>query len=244
MVARKYTLSEQAGPVRAIDAVCRAIRAGKFHPDRPVGSEWDTSSNTLVPSWTATRTPVLPLQNPTEDWNSDDEAPPDRNPMLDSDDEAEDLLEAPPKRMAKQCPSNKGRGYIYSKQGTLKTLKFHIAVSYDDVPAEIVGCKDRDRRGSVNIGKATYHVLCDTQVTSALHSSTTRKAAQLGQQLCSVCGSRRRRWRHILSPPLPGPLPFAKRPCQDPKHQQGPQRKARGPRTPTIPTTTKAGPSN
>jgi hypothetical protein len=38
-VSRKYTLSEQAGPVRAIDAVCRAIRAGKFHPDRPVGSE-------------------------------------------------------------------------------------------------------------------------------------------------------------------------------------------------------------
>ena len=62
-VSRKYTLHEQAGPVRTIDALCKAIRQGDFHPDRPVGAEWDETCVIHQPDWQITR---LPNFNPQE----------------------------------------------------------------------------------------------------------------------------------------------------------------------------------
>ena len=200
-VSRRYTLNEQAGPIRTIEAVCGAIRRNEFHPDRPVGAEWDATCEVLTPQWDE-RLPAKPTSAiadaPDQTWSSDDEAPPDRNPFVDTDAQAEDLLDIPSRAAAGKKPSAQ-TGYIVGtpKLKSKKGKRYHVAVLYDWVPETIIGCKAAERRGHVKVGSNTHHVLCDTHITNAVHTNTARQAIQNGFTLCNVCRSRRRRWRQL-----------------------------------------------
>ena len=168
-----------------------------FHPDRPVGSEWDTTS-LIAPSPPVQRTPGKPQDQATQDqaaWSSDDEAPPDRNPMMDHDERAADLSDAPNKTRRKQQHAHAGNIYGSVISDKAKSKRFHVAVVYDEVPEHIVGSKDKTRRTAVQVSQQELHVLCDTRVVTAHHTRTTRIPVQLGFTLCNICRSRRRRWR-------------------------------------------------
>ena len=211
-VSRKYTFHEQSGPVRAIEEMCQAIRDGRFHPDRPEGSEWDVGADPVVQNWDLPRTPGAPQTSPATGqdivWDSDDEAPPDRNPMLEDDTGAADLLDAPTvKRKREQQELFKGFIYTLERNPNAKRKKkrYHIAVNYSKVPEQIVGCKRQEGRASIVHEDQALHVLCDTQLTSPMYAAHSRELQQQGQIVCSVCRSRRNRWRSYVALQLSQP---------------------------------------
>jgi hypothetical protein len=89
--------------------------------------------------------------------------------------------------------------YTTNPSNKAKRKCYHVAVLYTEVPDSLIGCKDKNKRGSVDVGKFTLHVLCDTNVRDPMHVYNSRKPIQMGYGLCGVCGSRRRRWRELLS---------------------------------------------
>ena len=199
-VARRYTLHEQAGPVRTIDSLCLAIREGRFNPDRPVGTEWDRSSVVLELTWQQSRPPpvVPPLAVTAQTWDSDDEAPPDRNPHLDSDEEAACLLQVKTNGTRSKRQTSV-KGYVFTRHDFPKSRKYNIAVIYSEVPTHIIGCKNKERRASVMHDNIRLHVLCDYAVREPEFAERSNIPEQLGQTLCNVCRSRRRRWRIYLA---------------------------------------------
>lgn len=105
--------------------------------------------------------------------DSDDEAPPDRNPLIDKDDNAEDLLDSSANKKGLLGPGTRDRGHMLTMNPS----------------------KHSKKRTPANNGQEAFHVLCDTKLAGAQHSNTARKAIQLGQHICSIFQSRRRRWR-------------------------------------------------
>ena len=199
-VARRYTLHEQAGPARAIIEMCEAIAQSLYHPDRPVGTEWDTTSIVISKNWDTARVPA-----PDEAENSDqDEDPyqeisePAPDSAQDSDEEKNlDVLDTTNvAQRAKAWPE--GQGVIYNPGAQPKRAlapRYHIAVDIHKVPDHIVGCKDFTRRTSITSGTQKLHVLCDGRIRSPTHALSSRTPIMLGYALCRVCRSRRYRWQ-------------------------------------------------
>ena len=142
-----------AGPVRCIDRVCEAILQGKFHPDRPPGTEWDTSEVVFEPVWDGHRQPqtTSPVPGEEGDTSSDEACTNDTHNTEDDTAEA-DWLDAITVTQTK--PNNRAKGYIFSRTDLAKTKtpRYHIAVNFDEVPGYIVGCNSKDKRASVMIG--------------------------------------------------------------------------------------------
>lgn len=203
-VSRRYTFQEQSGPVRIIDQVCRSIREGEYFPDNPIGAQWDASYIQHTPSWQDHRHPTQPTlgqQTTEQQWSSDDEAPPDGNPLLHMEHTAEDLPDIPAPGMKGVKQQKQTRGYIYSTTNhqQKKRNRYHIAVIYDEIPEHIRGCADKNRRAHVTSHGRTLHVLCDSRIANPKHNNTARKPRQQDQSLCSICSSRRKRWFHHLA---------------------------------------------
>ena len=167
--------------MRCIDTMCEAIMLGKFHPDRPAGTEWDTSEIVFEPVWDGQRQPqtVSPVPGDDGDTSLDEACTTDIHDTEDDSAAADWLDSIKPTTMSN---NSRVKGYIFTRTQLkkVKTPSFHIAVRYEDVPVNLVGCKNKDRRASITIMKQQWHALCDTKLNNVEYARTKRQALTLG----------------------------------------------------------------